>query len=161
MRTIDVAGTKYGIRNKYEITHKACRRIELLIPSLFFDSIDVEKLIEDREDKGTKKNKNKNIEREIFMQLLKNPEKFVEFIQMMTDSMDNSYKAIMAVMLVTDMDYAEINEMPQMTLLELAKEAKGEIGSYEDFTDGLGINIESSLESILGTMTEMQKSTAD
>lgn len=160
MRTIEVAGTKYEIRNKYEITHKACRRIELLIPSLFFDSIDMEKLIEGIEGKGAKKSKNKNVEREIFMQLLKKPEKFVEFIQMMTDSMDNSYKEIMAIMLVTDMDYAEINEMPQMALLELAKEAKEEIGSYEDFTDGLGISIESSLDSVLSTMTEMQKSKA-
>lgn len=158
MRTIEIAGKKYGIRNKYEITHKACRRVELLIPSLFFDSIDMEKLIEDSEGKGAKKNKNKNIEREIFMQLLKKSEKFVEFIQMMTDSMDNSYKEIMAIMLVTDMDYAEINEMPQMTLLELRNAAKEEIGSYEDFTSGLGINIESSLDSILGAMTELQKS---
>jgi hypothetical protein len=156
MRTIDIAGVEYKIRNKYEITHKACRRVELLIPSLFFNSFDMEKLIEDSKNKEAK-GKKKDIEREIFVQLLKNPEKFVEFIQMMTSNIDNSYKDIIAIMLVTDKDYAEVNEMPQMTLIELAKEAKKEIGSYEDFTSGLGINIESSLDSVIGVMTKIQK----
>jgi len=64
---------------------------------------------------------------------------------------------IMAVMLTTDIDYKELIELPQMTLIELIKESKQEIGSYEDFIAGLGINIESSMNSILGTMTEMQK----
>jgi len=153
MRTVEIAGKKYEIRNKYEITHKACRRVELLIPTLFFDSLDMAKLA--GEIKDTNPKKSKNIEKEIFSELLKNTEKFVEFIQMM--NFDDSIKQIMGVMLTTDLEYSQIIELPQLTFLEFVKATKEEIGSYEDFTNGLGINIESNLDSILSTMTDMQK----
>lgn len=153
MKTIKVAGKEYEIRNKYEITHKACRRVELLIPTLFFDTLDMAKLAGKIKDTNTKKSK--SIEKEIFSELLKNTEKFVEFIQMM--NFDESIKQIMGVMLTTDLEYYQIIELPQLTFLEFVKATKEEIGSYEDFTSGLGINIESNSDSILGAMTDMQK----
>jgi len=148
MRTINIDGAEYAIKGMREITHRACKRVELLIPTLFFDSLDMQKIIGDKPDKNID-------EKKIFAQLLSSPEKLVEFIQM--TEFDDSMKDIMAVMLTTGMDYKELIELPQVTLMELVKESKQEIGSYEDFTAGLGINIESSMNSILGTMTEMQK----
>lgn len=148
MRKVVIDKTEYEMRGMREITHRACKRVELLIPTLFFDSLDMQKIIGDKIDKGID-------EKKIFAQLLSSPEKLVEFIQM--TEFNNSMKDIMAVMLTTDMDYKELIELPQVTLMELIKESKEEIGSYEDFTAGLGINIESNVNSILGTMTEMQK----
>jgi len=148
MRKVIIDGTEYAIKGMREITHRACKRVELLIPTLFFDSLDMQKIIGDKPDKNID-------EKKIFAQLLSSPEKLVEFIQM--TEFDDSMGDIMAVMLTTDIDYKELIELPQMTLIELIKESKQEIGSYEDFTAGLGINIESSMNSILGTMTEMQK----
>lgn len=148
MRTVTIDEKEYKIKGMREITHRACKRVELLIPTLFFDSLDMQKIIGDKTDKGVD-------EKKIFGQLLSSPEKLAEFIQM--TEFDDSMKGIMAVMLTTGLDYKELIELPQMALMELVKESKQEIGSYEDFTAGLGINIESNVNSILGTMTEMQK----
>ena len=150
MRKVVIDETKYEMRGMREITHRACKRVELLIPTLFFDSLDMQTLAGDSLDKRKIIN-----EKKIFAQLLSSPEKLVEFIQM--TEFDDSMKDIMAVMLTTDMDYKELIELPQMALMKLVKESKEEIGSYEDFTAGLGINIESNVNSILGAMTEMQK----
>jgi len=148
MRKVTIDEAEYEIRGMREITHRACRRVELLIPTLFFDSLDMQKIVDDKPNKGID-------EKRIFAQLLSSPEKLAEFIQM--TEFDDSMKDIMAVMLTTNMDYKELTDLPQMTLMELVKESKKEIGSYEDFTVGLGINIESSISSVLGTMTEMRK----
>jgi len=148
MRKVTIDEAEYEMRGMREITHRACRRVELLIPTLFFDSLDMEKIIGDKADEGID-------EKRIFAQLLSSPEKLAEFIQM--TEFDDAIKNIMAVMLTTDLDYEELTDLPQMTLMDLIKESKKEIGSYEDFTAGLGINIESNISSILGTMTEIQK----
>lgn len=150
MRTVTIDEKEYKIKGMREITHRACKRVELLIPTLFFDSLDMQKIAGEDLDKRKTIN-----EKRIFAQLLSNPGKLAEFIQM--TEFDDSMKGIMAVMLTTDLDYKELIELPQMALMELVKESKQEIGSYEDFTAGLGINIESNVNSILGTMTEMQK----
>jgi hypothetical protein len=147
MRDVTIDGKKYTLRGLREVTHLAKMRVENLVSRLFFDSVDMSKFME----KSGKKNEDKALN-EVFSQLLKNTEKFVDFLRI--TNFDDSIKDIMAVMLTTDMDYDHIMQMPEMPLQDLIGESKKEIGGFEDFSSSFNINTELNLTSMMGTMTE-------
>ena len=147
MRDITIDGKKYTLRGLREVTHLAKMRVENLVSRLFFDSIDMSKFME----KSGKKNEEKALN-EVFAQLLTNTEKFVDFLRI--TSFDDTIKDVMAVMLTTDMDYNHIIQMPEMSLQDLIKESKKEIGDFEDFSSSFNINTELNLASMMGTMTK-------
>ena len=152
MRDITIDGKKYTLRGLREVTHLAKMRVENLVSTLFFDSIDMSKFME----KSGKKNEDKALN-EVFSQLLKDTGKFVDFLRIV--SFDDTIKDIMGVMLTTDMDYGHVVQMPEMCLQDLIKESKKELGGgFEDFSSSFNINTELNLASMMGTMTEeMQK----
>ena len=147
MRDVTIDGKKYTLKGLREVTHLAKMRVENLVSRLFFDSVDMSKFME----KSGKKNEDKALN-EVFSQLLKNTEKFVDFLRI--TNFDDSIKDIMAVMLTTDMDYDHIMQMPEMSLQDLITESKKEIGGFEDFSSSFNINTELNLTSMMGTMTE-------
>ena len=148
MRDVTIDGKKYTLRGLREVTHLAKMRVENLVSRLFFDSVDMSKFME----KSGKKNEDKALN-EVFSQLLKNTEKFVDFLRI--TNFDDSIKDIMAVMLTTDMDYNQVVQMREMGLQDLIKESKKELGGgFEDFSSSFNINTELNLASMMGTMTE-------
>ena len=151
MRDITIDGKKYTLRGLREVTHLAKMRVENLVSRLFFDSVDMSKFME----KSGTKNEEKALN-EMFSQLLKDTEKFVDFLRI--TSFDDTIKDIMAVMLTTDMDYNHIIQMPEMGLQELITESKKELGGgFEDFSSSFNIDTELNLASMMGTMTKEMK----
>ena len=150
MRDVSIDGKKYTLRGLREVTHLAKMRVENLVSTLFFDSIDMSKFME----KTGKKNEEKALN-EMFSQLLKDTGKFVDFLRIV--NFDDSIKDVMSVMLATDMDYQHVMAMPEMGLQDLIAESKKEIGGFEDFSASFNINTELDLASMMGSMTEELK----
>ena len=150
MRDVNIDGKKYTLRGLREVTHLAKMRVENLVSTLFFDSIDMSKFME----KSGKKNEEKALN-DMFSQLLKDTGKFVDFLRIV--NFDDSIKDVMSVMLATDMDYNHVMSMPEMGLQDLIAESKKEIGGFEDFSSSFNINTELDLASMMGSMTEELK----
>lgn len=150
MRNIEIDGKKYTLRGLREVTHRAKMRVENLTSRLFFDSVDMGKFME----KSGKKNEDKALN-EVFAQLLKDTEKFVDFLRIV--NFDDSIKDIMAVMLTTDLDYDHVVQMPELPLQDLVKESKKELGGgFEDFSNSFNINTELNLASMMGSVSQVQ-----
>lgn len=150
MRDVTIDGKKYTLRGLREVTHLSKTRVENLISRLFFDSVDMSKFIE----KSGKKAEEKALS-EIFADLLKDTERFVEFLRIV--NFDDSIKDVMAVMLTTNLDYAHVIGLPEMGLQELIVESKKEIGGFEDFSSSFNISTDLNLATMMGTMTEGMK----
>ena len=150
MRDVSIDGKNYTLHGLREVTHLAKMRVENLVSTLFFDSIDMSKFME----KTGKKNEEKALN-EMFSQLLKDTGKFVDFLRIV--NFDDSIKDVMSVMLATDMDYQHVMAMPEMGLQDLVAESKKEIGGFEDFSASFNINTELDLASMMGSMTEELK----
>lgn len=95
-----------------------------------------------------------NSEEDIFESMLNHPDQFAEYIQL--DQEKEETDDIMAIMLVTNQSYEELEELPIPMMEAITKEVKTllsqqEIKSVQDFLAGLGINIQSSLETAIKT----------
>ena len=153
MRTIElkVTGKEVTIYEKKEITKGACDDVEDLLPSLFFDAFDVSKFGQGTPGKSGKRKV--NIEKEILIQLLSDKMQFVKFLRVTNG--DPRYLDIILVILRTKIGHDEIGQLPQLDYLQLLDECKKRISSAEDFINGLGIDIKSAMERMLGMMVEM------
>ena len=136
MRPIEIHGLHFKLANKWEVTTESLDRVENLIPRLFFAKINpAESFAKDTGPKG--KNKENEIDA-LFADLLKDPEKFVEFLRLMSG--DKTIEVRKGVMLTTGMDYFELLKLPGLVLQELIKESEKEIGTVEDFTKAFNLN---------------------
>ena len=136
MRPIEIHGHHFKLANLWEVPTESIDRVENLIPRLFFAKINsAESFAKETGPKG--KNKKDEIDA-VFADLLKDPEKFVEFLRLMSG--DKTIEARKGVMLTTGMDYFELMKLPGLVLQELIKESEKEIGTVEDFTKAFNLN---------------------
>jgi hypothetical protein len=144
MRAVNIHGHEFQLANKWEVTTESIDRVENLIPRLFFAKINPAKSFVNEtsaKGKGKGKDKDKNKENEIdelFADLLKDPEKFVEFLRLMSG--DKTIEVRKGAMLTTGMDYSELIKLPGLVLQELIEESEKEIGKPEDFIKAFNLN---------------------
>jgi hypothetical protein len=136
MRAVNIHGHEFELANKWEVTTKSLDHVENLIPRLFFAKINPAKsFVNETSAKG--KSKENEIDT-LFADLLKDPEKFVEFLRLMSG--DKTIEVRKGVMLTTGMDYSDIIKLPGLVLQELIEESEKEIGKPEDFIKAFNLN---------------------
>jgi hypothetical protein len=131
MKTRKINGKEFAFFEKDEITWGAKRRVERILVSRAFAMM-----------KGV------DTEKDVFAQMLNNPDEFAEYVQFVQE--EEETEAIVAIMLVTDMSFDALEQLPITTMETLTKEVVKDIGSAKDFLNGLKINIQSKLEDIPG-----------
>lgn len=141
MRAVNIHGHEFQLANKWEVSTESIDRVDNLIPRLFFAKINPAKsFVNETSAKGKGKSKNKENEiDELFADLLKDPEKFVEFLRLMSG--DETIEVRKGVMLTTGMDYSELIKLPGLVLQELIEESEKEIGKPEDFIKAFNLNM--------------------
>jgi hypothetical protein len=140
MRSVNIHGQEFKLANKWEVSTESLDRVENLIPLLFFAKINpAESFAKEApaKDKAKGNNKEKEIDA-LFENLLKDPEKFVEFLRLMSG--DKTIEVRKGVMLTTGMHYDELIKLPGLVLSELIRESEKEIGKAEDFTKTFNLN---------------------
>lgn len=154
MRTVNIHGSDFKIANKWEVSTESLDRVENLIPLLFFAKINpAQSLVEEGTAKG--KNKEKEIDA-LFDNLLKDPEKFVQFLRLMSG--DKAIEVRKGVMLTTGMHYDELIKLPGLVLAELIKESEKEIGKAEDFSKTFNLNTSLNPLEMLNNLQVVSKS---
>ena len=129
MRTKKIGTQEFLFRNKEEITWGAKRRVERILVARAFAMM-----------KGV------DTEKDVFNQMLNNPDEFAEYVQLVQE--EEETEKIVATMLVTDMPFSALEELPISTMESISKEVEKEIGTAKDFLTGLNINIQSKLEAL-------------
>ena len=129
MRTKKIGTQEFTFRDKEEISWGAKRRVERILVARAFAMM-----------KGV------DTEKDVFNQMLNNPDEFAEYVQLVQEEEETA--TIVATMLVTNMSFSELEELPITTMDSIFKEVKKEIGTAEDFLNGLNINIQSKLEAL-------------
>lgn len=132
MRTKKIGGQEFTFYNKDEIKYGAKRRVQRFLVSRVLPMM-----------------KGASTEDEVFDRMLSNPDQFAEYIQLVQEEEETD--DIVAIMLVTNQSYEELEELSILIMEELTKEVKKEVGSIPDFLAGLNINIQSSLETAIET----------
>ena len=145
METIERDGKEYTLRNLKEVTNGARNRVENLQEDLLDNVLDTGKLLS-YSMIGTSPgitNNRKITELVKEKGLLKEGKAMADLAEAM--KFDTHKEEIMAVMLMTDLTYFELTDPKGLyfTLQWLIEEAKKRIGSFEDFTNGLQLNINS------------------
>jgi hypothetical protein len=138
MRPIDIEGHLFELLGKKEITNISVERVENLISVLFFDKINIEKLLMSDDDKGKKNSKGKG-NGDIFGGFMEDKNGFVTGLRVLEG--DEFLKATTGPMLTTSMSYDELQTLPRLVLLELIKESEKEIGKPEDFYKTFNMNM--------------------
>jgi hypothetical protein len=136
MRVVNIHGHEFELANKWEVKTESLDRVENLIPRLFFAKINPAKSFAS-ETSAKGKSKENEIDA-LFTDLLKDPEKFVEFLRLMSG--DKTIEVRKGVMLTTGMDYFELMKLPGLVLQELIEESEKEIGKPEDFIKAFNLN---------------------
>lgn len=137
MRAVEIHGHHFELANKWEVTTESLDRVENLIPRLFFAKVNPAQSFTNKDANKSGKNKEAEIDT-LFEDLLKDPEKFVEFLRLMSG--DKTLDARKGVMLTTGKDYFEIIKLPGLVLQALIKESEKEIGTVEDFTKAFNLS---------------------
>lgn len=137
MRTKKIVNQEFTFYNKDEIKYGAKQRVKRFLVARVLPMM-----------------QGANSEEEIFGSMLNHPDKFAEYIQLEQDKEETD--DIMATMLVTNQSYEELQELSIPVVEALIKEVKTglkteEIDNVSDFLLGLGINIQSSLETAVKT----------
>ena len=157
MRLVNIHGQDFKLANKWEVTTESLDRVENLIPLLFFAKINpAESFAKDAPAKDKGKNKEKEIDA-LFENLLKDPEKFVEFLRLMSG--DKTIEVRKGAMLTTGMHYDELIKLPGLVLAELIKESEKEIGKAEDFTKTFNLNTSLNPLDMLNNMQAISTTT--
>jgi hypothetical protein len=143
MREINIHGLAFNLADKWEVTYESVERVENLIPKLFFARINPFSF------ENNQKDEDQSID-SVFEELIKDPEKFVGFLKLMTRT--ESIQRIMCVMLTTGKTYDELIQLPALILSELVKESEKEIGTLEDFTQTFNMNISSNPLELLNNL---------
>ena len=139
MRTKKIGAQEFTLRDKEEITWGAKRRVERILVARAFAMM-----------KGV------DTEKDVFNQMLNNPDEFAEYVQLVQEEAET--ETIVATMLVTDMTFNALEELPITTMDTLTKEVEKEIGLAKDFLNGLNINIQSKLEALPNAVNPEQQS---
>ena len=157
MRPIEIHGHPFELADKWEVAYEAMERVENLIPRLFFAKIDVTQFISESKDKNKSKKSEGDDINAIFANLLEDPEKFVQFLRLMSG--DKTMHGIMGTMLTTGKDYYELVKLPALVLRELIVESEKEIGAFEDFTKTFNLNTSSNPMDMLGNIKAVSTTT--
>jgi hypothetical protein len=83
-----------------------------------------------------------------FDQMFSNPTDFAKYMQAVEEQKEKN--EIAAIMLVTNLEYSDLEELPVTTMTKLGDEVTAIVKDATDFLNGLGINTQSKL------MTESQ-----
>lgn len=81
-------------------------------------------------------------------QMFSNPKDFAKYMQAVEEQKEKN--EIAAIMLVTNLEYSDLEELPITTMTKLGDEVTAIVKDATDFLNGLGINTQSKL------MTESQ-----
>jgi len=121
----------FELRDKDDITWGAQRRVERFIDSHVLAMM-----------KGAKSEDKE----QIFDTMLSHPDEFADYLQLTGN--EDEVNQIGAVMLVTNLEFPELEELSISTMKSLRIEVEKIVGNVSDFLTGLGINIESKLMTV-------------
>lgn len=135
MKTKTIEGKEFTFRDKKEITWGAENRVKDFIKKHLLE-IDMNTL-----------GMLKGIDREnpdlSFNQMFSNPEDLAKYIQAVEEQKEKN--KIAAIMLVTNLEYSNLEELPVTTMTKLGDEVTTIIKDATDFLNGLGISTQSKL----------------
>lgn len=78
-----------------------------------------------------------------FDQMFSNPGEMANYLQTVDEQKEKN--EIAAIMLVTNLEYSDLEELSVTTMLKLSEEVKVIVKDATDFLNGLGINTQSKL----------------
>ncbi len=129
MRTKNILGQDFVFFKEDEIKWGAKRRVQRFLVSRVLPMM-----------------KGASTEEEVYDSMLNNSDRFAEYIQLEEDKEETN--DLLAVMLVTNQSYEQLEDLSIPIMEELIKEVKKEVNSVPDFLVRLKINTQSSLEKI-------------
>ena len=128
MITKTIEGREFKLHEKVDITWGAQHRVERFIDSHVLAMM--------KGGKGEDKE-------EVFQTMLSNPDQFAEYLQLTENEEETN--EIATLLLVTNLEYTELEELSIPTMNALKKEVTAIAGDAADFLNGLGISIRSRL----------------
>ena len=129
MRTENILGQDFVFLNENEIKWGAKRRVQRFLVARVLPMM-----------------RGASTEEEVYSSMLNNSDRFAEYIQLEEEKEETN--DLLAVMLVTNQSYEQLEDLPIPVMEELIKEVKKEVNSVPDFLVRLKINTQSSLEKI-------------
>lgn len=143
MKILKINDVEYKLRELDEITNGACRRVESLQERLLFHVLDFEEVMKLKTGEEQEADDATLLNLAIEKGLLRTGKTISDVLDAVT--ITETKKDLMTVMLTTDIDYFELVDgtFPRRVLLTLISESKQLIGSFEDFSNGLQLNIPS------------------
>jgi hypothetical protein len=138
MRTIELDGYSFELRNKREVTNQACEYVEELVQRVFFDPLDLPSIF------GTK---GKKSDEALTRELLKDKSRLFKLLRI-SQGENNFFEGLCGVILATNIcDYELLtSKYPRATLIDLIKESEQEIGGFRDISAGFMLNIPLKLD---------------
>lgn len=150
MRKVKIDGVTYEIRKRNEITYGAVEETKELPTRLMMQALNLQKyqkLIASGATEDT-------IWKKAYSDMFADPVKMARFVRL-----QNADEVLVAVSLVTNLDYDEVKKLPHTTVMGLLEQAQEEIGTPVDFLNGLGISITQSAAETRNKLKGMAKKT--
>jgi len=148
MRKVKINGATFEIRKQKEITYEAVEETKELPTRLMMQALNLQKYQKLIASGATEE----TVWKKAYSDMFADPVKMARFVRL-----QNADEVLVAVSLVTNLDYDEVKKLPHTTVMELLERAKEEIGTPIDFLNGLDINIAQNAIEATKTMKGMTK----